>query len=122
MASGTDNVVSIESLLLPNVPELAQDMDGEITNIRAFMQHIAVTHNTLVHNVLQQFEEQRGSIEQNSATLERAAGIVQDTQHQNNGTQADLKTMRDVVNAHNKDSLAKIQELINTADAAAVQA
>ena len=122
MASGTDNVGGVESLLLPNVPDLAQDVDGEITNIRAFLQLVAVQHNTAVHNTLQQFTEQRGHLEQLNGTLEHAGTVVQDARRANANAQADLKTMRDVVNGHNEDSLDKLQELIKTADAAAIQA
>ena len=118
-STGSDG---LEALLLPNVPALAPDVDSEITNLRAFLQLVAVRHNTAVHSTKQQFDEQGAHLAHLDATLELAGTVVQDARRDTSSTQDDLKVMRDVVNAHNKDTKRDLEKLLQTADAAAIQA
>ena len=86
----------IAAILLPNVPDLADSVDAEIVNIRGFLQHIAVVHNTMAHNILEQFTAHKADIDLNGATLTEASGVVATIRGELGGIGADMQNMKNL--------------------------
>ena len=110
------------SLLLPDVPPIADTADLETVAIRQFLQQTAVMHNALVNATLEQFQEQRRDINTAGGQLTEHRAAIEDIGGQLVGVTADISNTKRIVNSHNKDMAEDMDKLVKSADAAALAA
>ena len=78
----------LSSVLLPDVPPVADSADNELLSIRAFLQQVAVSHNSLVRGTGTFTDEQK---EVNKQVVEFANGF--------NALRQEFNMARTIVNA-----------------------
>ena len=98
----------VMALMLPDIPGVSDSADSEFLMVRGFLQDVAVKHNALVTATFEMSSNVRNHLR---IPLDGALNSI-------GGLEMDMKTMMDVVNAHNKDSDSKMDRLVQSADSA----
>ena len=102
----------VMALMLPDIPGVSDSADSEFLMVRGFLQDVAVKHNALVTATFEMSSNVRNHLR---IPLDGALNSI-------GGLEMDMKTMVDVVNAHNKDADSKMDELVQSADSAQLAA